>query len=146
MSETHTQPGPQPAPSPQTLDEPHIGAGSKACAVGAGVIGSVCCGGGPAAVIATWMGAVGAVTFMRTWSNMQGVTLISTGFAILLVLALSWFVTRRARVSLAPDAARRVFGRALFVLAAWGLAGYFIYFVVINVILDIAGFEYPGGM
>lgn len=144
MSQTRVQPQPQQAPSTQVLDEPRIGGGSKACAAGAGVLGSVCCGGGLAAVIATSIGAGGAVSFMRTWGNMQGVTLISTGLAIVLVLALSWFVTRRARAGLAPAAGRHVFGRALFQLAAWALAGYFVYFIVINALLSLAGFEYAG--
>lgn len=144
MSSTKVQPKPPEAPSNQVLDEPRIGTGSKACAVGAGVLGSVCCGGGLAAVIATAIGAGGAVSFMRTWGNMQGVTLISTGLAIALVLALSWFVTRRARADLAPEAGRQVFGQALFRLAAWALAGYFVYFIVINALLSLAGFEYAG--
>lgn len=144
MSQTQAQPGPQPAASPQTLDEPHIGGSAKACAAGAGVIGSVCCGGGLAAVTATGMGAVGAVTFMRSWGNMQGVTLISTTVAILMVVGLSWFITRRARVGLPAEAGRRVFGRAFFRLAAWALAGYFVYFILVNMILSMVGFEYAG--
>lgn len=81
----------------QSFDEAHIGGAAKACAAGAGVIGSVCCGAGPTAVIASALGAGGAVSFMLSWGNMQGVTLISTGIALLVVLSLSWLVTRGVR-------------------------------------------------
>ncbi len=145
MSQLKVQPDPQHAPSTQILDGPHIGGSSKACAAGAGVLGSVCCGGGLAAVIATGVGAGGAVTFMRTWGSMQGVTLISTGLAILVVLALGWFGTREVRAGLPAEAGRQVFGRALFQLCAWALAGYVVYFIGVNTLLSLVGFTYAGG-
>jgi len=82
---------------------------------------------------------------MRTWANMQGVTLLSTLFAIALIVGLAWFLTRRQRVELPRDAYRRVFRRTLFRLSAWALAGYMAWMVVVSAILNMVGFEYPGG-
>jgi hypothetical protein len=144
VSQPQAQPSAEPAPSPQFLEEPRLSAGHKAGALGAGVLSSVCCGAGPAAVIATGLGATGAVAWMRSWANMQGVTLVSTGLAIAIVAGLALVVTRRARAGLAPIAARQVYGRALFRLAAFALAGYFLYFIVFNAVLALAGFEYAG--
>lgn len=90
-----------------------------------------------AAVVATAVGAVGAAGFMRSWANMQGVTLISTLVAIVLVVALAWFVTRRSRAGLPPDGARRVFRRSLFRLSGWALAGYMAYMVIISAVLGV---------
>ena len=96
-----------------------------------------------AAVAATAIGAIGAVGFMRSWANMQGITLISTLVAILLVVALAWWLTRRARAELPRQQYRRVFRRSLFRLSAWALGGYMAYMVVVTAILSLVGFEYP---
>lgn len=80
---------------------------------------------------------------MRSWANMQGITLISTLVAILLVIALAWWVTRRQRAELPRPQYRRVFRRSLFRLSAWALAGYMIYMVIITMILSLVGFEFP---
>ncbi len=101
--------------------------------------------GGLAAVVATAIGAVGAVGFMRSWANMQGITLISTLVAILLVIGLAWFVTRRARAELPRQQYRRVFRRSLFRLSAWALAGYMAYMVIVTAILSLVGFDYLRG-
>ncbi len=81
---------------------------------------------------------------MLTWGNMQGVTLVATSVAVLLVLSLSWFVTRHVRTRSVPDDRPRVVGRVLFRRSAWALAGYFVYFFVINMLLGLAGFDYAG--
>ncbi len=96
-----------------------------------------------AAVAATAIGAVGAVGFMRSWANMQGITLISTLIAILLVVALAWWLTRRARAELPRQQYRRVFRRSLFRLSAWALGGYMAYMGIVTAILSLVGFEYP---
>lgn len=90
-----------------------------------------------AAVVATAIGAVGAAEFMRSWANMQGITLLSTLAAILLVVGLAWFVTRKQRANLPPEGSRRVFRRSLFRLSAWALAGYMAYMVVIGSVLGL---------
>ena len=99
-----------------------------------------------AAVAATAVGAVGAVGFMRTWGSMQGLTLISSTFAVLVVLALTVFVTRRARAGLAPADRRSVYLRSLTRLGGWALAGYFAWVVVGNSIMALISFKYPGAM
>jgi len=108
------------------------------------VIGAVCCGGGIAAFVATTVGALGAATFMRSWFSMQGVTLISSSFAVVAILALALFVTRRARAGLAAPDRRRVYVRALTRLGGWGLAGYFGWVVIAGIIMQLVGFKYPG--
>ncbi len=90
-----------------------------------------------AAVAATAIGAVGAVGFMRSWANMQGITLISTLIAFLLIIGLAWWMTRRARAQLPRQQYRRVFRRSLFRLSAWALAGYMAYMVVISAVLGL---------
>jgi hypothetical protein len=132
-----------PAPQALALEEPQITSAGKACAVGGGVIAAVCCGGGLAAVVATLLGAVGAVSFMRTWANMQGITLLSTLFAILLIVGLARWLTRGYRQELSPAQYRDVFRRTLFRLSAWALAGYMFYMVVVTTVLNLIGFEYP---
>ncbi len=96
-----------------------------------------------AAVVATATGAVGAAVFMRSWANMQGITLISTLVGILLVVGLAWWLTRRCRASLPRQQYRRVFRRTLFRLSAWALAGYMAYMVIVTTILSLVGFELP---
>lgn len=71
--------------------------------------------------------------------------MISTLIAILLVVGLAWWITRRARAELPRQQYRRVFRRSLFRLSAWALAGYMAYMVVVSAVLSLAGFEYPGG-
>ena len=142
MAQTDAQPSPQPHSSPQVLEEPRIPGGAKAAAVGGGVIASVCCGNGLIAVIATVFGAGGVVAFLNSWVSMQGVTLISTGFAMLLVAGIAAWVTRRARAGLSAVDGRRVYGRTLYRLAAWGLGGYIAYFIIVNALLSLFGFEY----
>lgn len=146
MTSSQTQPALQPAPASHSLEEADVGRGNNACAAGAGVVGAVCCGGGLAAVVATAVGATGAAIFMRTWVTMQGVTLISSTFAVLVVLALTAYVTRRAREGLAPADRRRVYLRSLTRLGGWSLAGYFAWVVVGNTVLTLIGFKYPGAM
>uniref|UniRef100_A0A7C1FTS2 Uncharacterized protein n=1 Tax=Thermomicrobium roseum TaxID=500 RepID=A0A7C1FTS2_THERO len=80
---------------------------------------------------------------MRTWANMQGITLLSTLFAILLILGLARWLTRGYRRELPPAQYRDVFRRTLFRLSAWALAGYMIYMVVVSAILNLIGFQYP---
>jgi hypothetical protein len=75
---------------------------------------------------------------------MQGVTLLSAAFAIVLVLGLAGYLTRHARAGMSAPDSRRVFGRALFRLAGWALAGYAAYFIVVNMVLELVGFEYLG--
>lgn len=76
---------------------------------------------------------------------MQGLTLLSTLLAILLVVGLAWWLTRRQRRELPPEGYRHVFRRSLFRLSAWALAGYMAYMVVISGIISALGFQYPGG-
>lgn len=146
MAQTDAQPSPQPHSSPQVLEEPSIPGAAKVAAVGGGVIASVCCGTGLIAVIATLFGAGSVVAFLTTWVDMQGVTLISTAFVIALVLGLTAWVTRRARAALSSEDGRRVFGRTLYRLAAWALAGYIVYFIIVNMLLTLFGFEYANAM
>lgn len=146
MTASQTQPAVQPAPATRSLEEADVGRGSKTCAAGAGVVGAVCCGGGAAAVAATAVGAIGAAGFMRTWVSMQGVTLISSTFAVLVVLALTVFVTRRARAGLAPAEGRRVYLRSLTRLGGWALLGYFAWVVIGNIVLTLINFKYAGAM
>jgi Ca2+/Na+ antiporter len=80
---------------------------------------------------------------MRNWGNMQGVTLISTALAIALIVWLARFVTRHERAALPADAYRHVFRRSLFRLSAWALAGYMAYMVVVSMVLNLIGFQYP---
>jgi hypothetical protein len=80
---------------------------------------------------------------MRTWANMQGITLLSTLFAILLIVGLARWLTRGYRQELPPAQYRDVFRRTLFRLSAWALAGYMFYMVVVTTILNLIGFEYP---
>lgn len=80
---------------------------------------------------------------MRSWANMQGITLLSTLLAILLIVGLAWWLTRRARAELPRREYRRVFRRSLFRLSAWALAGYMAYMVVVTAILSLIGFDYP---
>ena len=80
---------------------------------------------------------------MRSWANMQGITLISTLAAILLIVGLAWWQTRRLRARLPRQQYRRVFRRSLFRLSAWALAGYMAYMVVVTAILSLVGFDYP---
>ncbi|SFB56968.1 hypothetical protein SAMN05216266_12083 [Amycolatopsis marina] len=117
--------------------------GSKICAAGAGLLGAVCCGGGLIAVGATVIGATGAAVFMRSWVDMQGITLIASTLAILAVLALAAVVSRRARAGLAQDEARYLYGRTVLVLGAWALGGYFAFYIIAGSVLTLIGFEYP---
>lgn len=144
MADTDTRPVPQSAAGPETGDA-HLPMGTKSCAVGAGVIGAVCCGGGLAAVMATSVGAIGAATFMRTWANMQGITLISSAVAVLAVFGLALLTTRRARAGLALADRRRVYRRALVRLTVWALAGYFAWVIIAGSVLALIGFDYPKG-
>ncbi len=144
MAQTSVQPAAQPLSSPCVLEEPHIPMSGKLAAAGGGVIASVCCGQGLIAVLATVFGAGSVVAFTTTWVRMQGVTLISAALAIGLVLAIAGRVTRHTRTELAPQDSRRVYGRALFRLTGWALAGYVAYFIVVNAVLSLVGFEYAG--
>lgn len=74
---------------------------------------------------------------------MQGVTLISDVLAILLVLALAWWQTRRFRTHLPLADYRRIFGRSLFRLSAWALGGYMAFMVFSSIVLRLVGFQYP---
>ena len=80
---------------------------------------------------------------MRTRANMQGITLLSSLAAILLIVGLAWWLTRRARAELPRQQYRRVFRRNLFRLSAWALTGYMAYMVSVTAILSLVGFEYP---
>lgn len=146
MATVQTRPEPKAAPATQSLEEAQLGWSGKTCAAGAGVVGAVCCGGGAAAVAATAVGALGAVGFMRTWFSMQGLTLISASFAVLVVLGLTLLVTRRARAGLPPEGRRRVYLRSLTSLGGWALAGYFAWVVIGGIVLQLIGFKYPGSM
>jgi hypothetical protein len=106
------------------------------------VLASVCCGGGLLAVIATVLGAGGVVAFLRSWVEMQGVTLISTALAIGLVFALAAYVTRRAAAGVPAPETRGMYRRTLYRLAGWALGGYVAYFIVVNMVLSLFGFEY----
>ncbi len=135
---------PQAAPETRTLiQEARVPNSAKACAVAGGVIGSVCCGTGVVALIATIIGSASLANW-TLWGGMQGLTLMSTGVVLLLVLGLAALVTRQARAGLAGSDGRRVYMRALSRLAAWGLVGYAAYFIIVNMILQIAGFHYKG--
>lgn len=143
MSEMQIQAGSHENPANATLETPRLAGGSKACAAGAGLLGAVCCGGGLIAVGATLIGATGAAVFMRSWVDMQGITLIFSSLAIVAVLALAAVVSRRARAGLPPEDARHVYGRTVLVLGAWALAGYFAFYLIAGSILTLVGFEYP---
>jgi hypothetical protein len=142
MSEIQILAGSDEKPAIPPLETPRPNAG-KACALGAGVLGAVCCGGGLIAVGATVVGATGAALFMRSWVDMQGITLISSTLAIVAVLALAAWTSRRARAGLAAQDARHVYGRTVMVLGAWALGGYFAFYVIAGSLLTLIGFEYP---
>ncbi len=80
---------------------------------------------------------------MRTWGNLQGITLLSTLAAFALIVGLALWQTRRQRGELPPDAYRSTFRRTLFRLSVWGLAGYMAYMVIVTAVLSLIGFEYP---
>lgn len=96
-----------------------------------------------AAVAATLLGSVAAVKFMRSWGNMQGVTMISNAVAILLVVALAAWQVWPLRRTVPSAHFRRLFARSLYRLSAWALAGYMAYMVIGSMILTVTGFEYP---
>lgn len=130
------------APSPRTIQEPALSIPAKSCAVGSGIIGSVCCGHGLVAMIATAAGATGVAAFVESWGLMQGLTLISFAFTVSVMLLLTLAVTRRARAGLAPAERRRVYGRSMARLGGWMLGGYFFMFVIVSAIAGLAGFKY----
>ena len=142
MVELNVQPGSQPSPGARVLDDPPLPAACKAAAAGGGVLASVCCGGGLLAVIATVVGAGGTVAFLRSWVEMQGVTLVSTALAIALVLGLAAYVTRRATAGMPAAETSGMYRRSLYRLAGWALVGYVAYFIVVNMVLGLVGFEY----
>ncbi|MPY79825.1 MAG: hypothetical protein GEV04_15425 [Actinophytocola sp.] len=108
-----------------------------------GMLGAVCCGGGLVAAGAMVFGATGAAVFMRTWAEMQGITLIFSTLAVLVILALAALVSRGARAGLSAEDARRVYGRTVLVLGAWALSGYFAFYIIVDSVLTLIGFEYP---
>lgn len=142
MSHPETMPAPMPASGTQTIEEPALNIPAKSCAVGGGIIGSVCCGHGLVSLVATVAGATGVMAFVGSWGAMQGLTLISFAFTVSVVLLLALAVTRRARAGLAPAERRRVYGRSTARLGGWMLGGYFFMFVVVNAIAGLAGFKY----
>lgn len=95
------------------------------------------------AVAATLVGSAAAVHWMRSAASMQGTTLIMDVVAIGLVALLAWWQTRKARAWLRPTDYRRVFGRAFYRLAAWGLAGYMVYMVFGSALVSLLGVTYP---
>lgn len=84
-----------------------------------------------------------AVQFMRSWGNMQGVTLISTLAALALVVGLAYVTVAPRRYALPPTEFRRLFGRNLYRLSAWALGGYMVYMVIVSTVLTLVGFKYP---
>ncbi len=95
-----------------------------------------------AAVAATMAGSAAAVAWMRSFVAMQGFTLISDVVAILLVVGLAWWQTRRFRPWMAPTDYRGLFQRSLLRLSAWALAGYMAYMAVLDPLLRVVGFHY----
>lgn len=74
---------------------------------------------------------------------MQGITLISTLFAIALIVGLAYWQTRQYRRTLPRPQYRDVYKRTLFRLSGWALAGYMAYMVVVSSVLNLVGFQYP---
>lgn len=73
---------------------------------------------------------------------MQGLTLVSDVVVVLIVLSLAWWQTRSFRTYLAPKDYRRVYGRSIYRLAVWTLAGYMFYMVFSPVVMALVGFQY----
>lgn len=142
VTEPASAAAPAPMPRTLTLEEVRLDGKGRACSVGAGVAGSVCCGGGIVAAVATGLGAAGVVGFTRSWGGMQGLTLLSAFFAIALVVGVALFTTRHARRELPRDAYPAVLRRSLFRIGSWALAGYAVYFIGVNAVLNAAGFQY----
>lgn len=139
---TDIQAPPEAAPSALSASPAApVGAGGKTCAVGAGVLASVCCGNGIVTVLATVAGATGVVGFATHWMGMQGLTLLSVAVAVLIVLAAAALGTRRARAGLPDEQRRQVYLQATGRLAVWALGGYALYFVVVNAVLTVVGFK-----
>lgn len=95
------------------------------------------------AVAATLVGSTAAVGWMRSAASMQGLTLIMDILAIGFIVLLAWWQTRHARSWLRPADYRRVFGRAFYRLAIWGLGGYMAYMLLGSAILTAVGFQLP---